>query len=105
MAITVQEEKKEIVGVLLVQGREFDMLDLYPQKHPSLPFWFKEYSFQFYVVVEGVATYIVVGREGFVIIPLAAPVTRTVQFFIEDDRSEVNDQIQERINLLTDQIS
>ena len=100
--MNIQEEKKEIVGLLLVQGQEFEMLDLYPQKHTDLPFWLKEHCFQFYVVVEGVATYIIVAREGFAIIPIFPPVTTTVKFFVEEDE-EVNSQIQKRIDLLTNQ--
>jgi len=81
-------EKKDVVGTLLTQGEEYDMLELYPRNGRDVPFLLRESSFEFYVVVEGFAQYIIVSRGSFAIIPLLEPVEWSVKFFVEGEEEE-----------------
>ena len=81
-------EKKNVVGWLLTQGQEYPLLDLYPRVGRDLPFLLREHSFQFYVVVEGFAQYIVVSRGSFAIIPLLEPDEQEVRFVVEGEEEQ-----------------
>lgn len=83
--MTIMTEDKQIVGQLLVQGQAFDLLDLFPRKHPELPWLLKEHTFEFLCVVRGFANPIIVGRNSFAIIPFLEPKTKSVQFYVEQD--------------------
>ena len=97
------KEKKEIVGMLLTQGQEYRMLELYPRVGRDLSFLLRESTFQFYVVVEGFAQYIIVSRGNFTIIPLLEPEEQDVQFVVErEEESEEKIEVelhQARIDL------
>ena len=101
-------EKKNVVGWLLTQGQEYPLLDLYPRVGRDLPFLLREHSFQFYVVVEGLAQYIVVARGSFSIIPYLIPEIKDVGFIVEGEESIladtnvfVRDVLEERIDQAT----
>ena len=78
-------EKKEVVGQLLTQSQVFEMLDINPTRARSLSFLLRESCFEFYVVVEGFAQYIIVSRGSFVIIPYLEPVEWQVKFLVEGE--------------------
>ena len=83
-------EKKNIVGTLLVQGREYGLLDLYPWKHNELPFLLRNDAFQFLAEVEGFANPVIVGKGSFVIIPYLEPVEIDVRYIVGgDEESEI----------------
>ena len=43
----ITQEEKEIVGKLVAQGQAFDMLNIFPLKRPSVPFWMNDvYEFK-----------------------------------------------------------
>lgn len=99
-------EKKNIVGMLLTQGQEYEMLDLYPRVGRDLPFLLRENSFEFYVVVEGFAQYIIVSRGSFAIIPFLETVERQVKFVVESEEEPTDvTNILERKIVLDDLLS
>lgn len=81
----ILEEEKEIIATLLVQGKEYPVLDLHPAKRNEIPFILREHTHQFLVIVEGFAQPIIVGRNSFVILPLLETYTETVRYFVEDE--------------------
>ena len=81
-------EKKEIVGQLLTQSHEYEMLDINPTRARSVSFLLRESCFEFYVVVEGFAQYIIVSRGSFAIIPYLEPVEWQVKFLVEGEDEE-----------------
>ena len=78
-------EKKEIVGMLLTQGQEYEMLEINPRAGRDLSFLLRESSFEFYVVVYNFAQYIVVSRGSFAIIPYSVPEVQDVRFIVEGE--------------------
>lgn len=88
----IHEEKKEVVGVLYAQGQEYDILDLLPSNTRSLPWLYRENAFEFYVIVEGFAQYIIVSKGNFLVVPLLSPVQKTVSFLIEEENIKVDSQ-------------
>lgn len=91
----VQVEKKEIKAILHTQGHTFELLDIVPWKHSDIHFLLREHSFQFLVIVNDFAQPIVVGREGFLIVPLIEPYERDVNYLVEGDTE--TDKIQDRV--------
>ena len=81
-------EKKEIVGMLLTQGQEYEMLEINPRAGRDLSFLLRESSFEFYVVVYNFAQYIVVSRGSFAIIPYSSPEVKEIGFIVEREESE-----------------
>ena len=79
------KEKKEIVGILLVQGQEFELLELNPRAGRDLSFLLREHTFEFYVTVYGIAQFIVVSRGSFAIIPYSIPEVKDVGFIVEGE--------------------
>ena len=79
-------EKKNIVGYLVVQGEQFELLDLHPWKHNEIPLSLREYTFQFLSYHSGFATPIIVGRNALgAIIPYIVPMEVDVSFVVEED--------------------
>lgn len=81
----IHTEKKDIVGVLYAQGQIYEMLDLLPARSRNLPWLYREHAFEFYVIVEGFASYVIVGHGCFLVVPLISTIKRTVSFLIDDD--------------------
>lgn len=85
----IHEEKKTVVGVLYTQGQEYDMLDLLPSHSRNLPWLYREHAFEFYVVVEGFAQYVIVSHGNFLVVPLLSGVQRTVSFLIDEEEENI----------------
>lgn len=93
------KEKKEVVGKLLAQGQEFELLELNPRAGRDLSFLLREHTFEFYVTVYGIAQFIVVSRGSFAIIPYSIPEVKDVGFIVEGEEpitEEDKDQFAER---------
>lgn len=88
----VMAQRKEIVGTLYAQGQKFDLLDLHPTKHNDWPWLIREHGFEFYVVVDGFAQYIMVSRGSFLIIPDLEPSHMDVKFLVENIKVEESEE-------------
>ncbi len=85
------KERKEIVGKLLTQGHVFELLEINPRAGRDLSFLLRESSFEFYVVVNGYAQYIVVSRGSFAIIPYSVPEVQDVGFIVEGEEEQLDE--------------
>lgn len=93
LGVVIMIEEKEIVGKLLAGGEAFDMLDLYPHRHASMPWLLREHTFEFLVVVNGVAQPIIVSRDNLVIIPYLVPQKKNVEYMVEEKEEPELEQL------------
>lgn len=87
----IHEEKQEVVGVLYTQGQEYGMLNILPSNTRGLHFLYRESAFEFYVIVEGFAQYVIVSKGNFLVVPLLNTVRRNVKFLVEDKEAHAEE--------------
>ena len=86
--MSVITEKRSVVGRLVAQGYEFELLEDVPTRHNQLHFLVRENAFEFQVVVDGFAQGVTISRGNFMIIPYLEPKEIDVKFLIADEEDD-----------------